>query len=553
MKEESKSKRDSLATSRPDVAATWSLKNAPLVPDDFAVNSHKSVWWVESCGHEFLMPIARRTGRKLSCKICSGQELLIGFNDLATTHPELINEWDFSKNNEVTPTSVQKGSKYTAWWLGKTCGHSWDAKVSSRTRSNPSGCPICKNLRVVTGINDLATNFPEIAKEFDYSVEQKSTPQNTPSGSEKAMSWICPNGHSPYKASPYSRTVKGTGCPVCVNKKIQVGVNDLLTVYPEIAKEWDYERNKKPPTDYSFGSHSKAWFVCPNLHSYQTVIRKRADGNGCPYCGKKLVLRGFNDLETEFPEIANEWDLDLNKKKPSEVISGSVSKAWFKCKHGHSYRTMVQHRTRMKTGCPVCSNHKLLKGYNDLQTKLPEIAKQWHPTKNKGKLASDFVSGSHSMAWFICDQGHEWKSTIVDRQKRGCPSCAEYGFKPHMPGVFYFIENTDLKSRKIGVTNFEARNVRLSAFKRAGWKELLIITDSSGEKILELEKSMLKWIRNDLSMPIHLTSKEVGRKGGWTETFSNKGISNIEIIDRVVTTAIELGFEINDSELFKIR
>ena len=66
------------------------------------------------------------------------------------------------------------------------------------------------------------------------------------------------------------------------------------------------------------------------------------------------VIRGFNDLKTNFPDIASEaygWD-------PSEYISGSgASKSW-KCKLGHSWEAVVNSRTTQgkKTNCPICAN-----------------------------------------------------------------------------------------------------------------------------------------------------------------------------------------------------
>lgn len=38
--------------------------------------------------------------------------------------------------------------------------------------------------------------------------------------------------------------------------KLQVGINDLATVNPELAKDWDYEKNGDlKPTDVSFYWH----------------------------------------------------------------------------------------------------------------------------------------------------------------------------------------------------------------------------------------------------------------------------------------------------------
>lgn len=531
-----------LATLRPDVAKTWSKKNGNLLPTDVGVNSHRKVWWQEPCGHEFEMSIPGRTRRPLGCKLCSGHSKAIGVNDLESTHPDLLLEWDYEKNQGKNPNNFQKGSKEEVWWKGSVCGHSWKSRISSRTRTNPTGCPVCRNLKVLPGFNDLRTLFPEIANEFDYSIKQVASPENVVAGSETELLWLCPSGHS-YKASAYSRTVKKTGCPFCKNLKVIDGENDLVTHFPEVAAEWDYAKNSKPPSTYSFGSHSKAWFVCSKNHSYQTVIRKRTEGNGCPFCGKKKLLEGFNDLASVFPTIAEQWDFEKNKHLPSQVMAGSLSKAWFKCELGHSYETLIQSKTRGETGCPICGNFKLLRGFNDLETRLPLVASEWHPTKNGAKKPSDFLFGSHSYAWFVCYQGHEWRSTIVGRQKSGCPSCAEYGFKPHKPAIFYFIENESLSARKVGITNSEERRVRLSGFARRGWTEILIVESERGEEILSLEKRILSWIRKDLSMPIFLTAKEMGRQGGWTETFAAEGISSHAIVNRILTEKSSIGIK----------
>ena len=531
-----------LATLRPDVAKTWSKRNGDLFPTDVGVNSHRKVWWLEPCGHEFEMSIPARTRRPLGCKLCSGHSRAKGINDLATSNPELILEWDVEKNQGMSPDQFQSGSREEIWWKGSTCGHSWQSRISSRTRKNPSGCPVCRNLKVLPGFNDLKSLFPEIAEEFDFSTNQSVTPENVVAGSDKPMSWLCPSGHR-YQATPYSRTAKKTGCPVCRNLTVIDGENDLATHFPEIAAEWDYNKNPNPPNTFSFGSHSKAWFVCTRNHSYQTVIRKRTEGNSCPFCGNKKLLQGFNDLATLYPQIANQWDQEKNNRLPSEVMAGSMSKAWFKCELGHSYETLIQSKSRGETGCPICGNFQLLRGFNDLETRLPQVAMEWHPTKNGVKQPTDFVFGSHSFAWFVCYQGHEWRSTIVGRQKSGCPSCAEYGFKPHKAALFYFIENEGLSAKKVGITNSEERRVRLNGFAKRGWKEVLIVERQNGEEILALEKAVLTWIRKDLSIPSFLTSKEMGRQGGWTETFAAESLSNQAVTQKIMETMRKLGIK----------
>ena len=49
-----------------------------------------------------------------------------------------------------------------------------------------------------------------------------------------------------------------------------------------------------------------------------------------------------------------------------------------------------------------------------LADKFPEIAKQWHPTKNGDLTPSDVAVSSHKKVWWTCPKGddHEWEATL---------------------------------------------------------------------------------------------------------------------------------------------
>lgn len=265
----------------------------------------------------------------------------------------LIKEWDFERNNKIglDPNKLACKSNKKAFWICLN-NHSWSSVISSRT--NGSGCPYCSNKKVLPGYNDLATTRPDIAAEWDY---KKNTilPNQISAGSNKKAWFICPRNHS-YETRVYLRALRDYTCPFCSNQKLLVGYNDLATTHPDIAAEWDYEKNDDSPEQYMAGSNLKKWFKCPKGHSYLTRIYVRKSGNGCPYCGNQKVLTGFNDLKTLFPKIATEWDYKKNKKRPEEEIAGSAHSAWFICPKNHSYKTMIQNRTRNGSGCPRCSS-----------------------------------------------------------------------------------------------------------------------------------------------------------------------------------------------------
>lgn len=201
----------------------------------------------------------------------------------------------------------------------------------------------------------------------------------------------------------------------------------------ELMAEWDWEKNNElglNPNQITYGSNKKAWWKCRKGHSWETSISARAkQGHQCVYCSNQKALKGYNDFETFCKNNAllyllQEWDYDNNANQPEEYTWCSGQKVYWRCNKGHSWKTSIAHRITENTGCPVCSNKKVLKGYNDLKTLCPIIAGEWHPTKN-GDLTPDNVSiGSSKRVWWICKDGHEWQAAIYSRTGKNGTGCA---------------------------------------------------------------------------------------------------------------------------------
>ena len=93
---------------------------------------------------------------------------------------------------------------------------------------------------------------------------------------------------------------------------------------------------------------------------------------------------------------------------------------------GHEWQASIADRNRGR-GCPYCIGKKVLKGYNDLQTVNPTLAKEWNYEKNKGITPKEVMPNSHKKVWWKCSEGHEWEAVIGNRNKgNGCPYCASY-------------------------------------------------------------------------------------------------------------------------------
>jgi len=338
-------------------------------------------------------------------------------NSIAEKCPNLIDEWNYEKNGTIKPEFFNYKSNKKVWWKCSICHYEWQANIY--TRSSGCGCPVCAGQKILVGYNDLATTNPELCKEWDY-VKNETKPEMYSKGTKYKAWWKCKKGHQ-WQAAIYSR-VNGTGCPVCAGQKVLIGYNDLLTVNPNLSKEWNYAKNELRPENFSRGAKEKVWWQCNKGHEWKATIASRHKGNGCPICNGKKILVGYNDLATTNPKLAMEWNYEKNILKPNEVVSGDY-KVWWKCNKGHEWEATIAKR---KNGgsCPICSNKKVLKGYNDLATTNPELCKEWNYAKNELR-PENFTKGSQKKVWWECSICHyEWTTTIHNRSAgTGCPIC----------------------------------------------------------------------------------------------------------------------------------
>lgn len=595
-----------LATTNPTVANEWNyVKNIGLLPTMISSGSNKKVWWKCSLGHEWQAAVVERAVRGTGCPYCTNQKVLVGFNDLATTNPAIASEWNYNKNHELLPTMVTPGSQKRVWWKC-SLGHEWQATIVKRTIRG-DGCPVCSGNKVLAGFNDLATIYPDVAKEWHPIKNGNFFPTQVAPKSGKKVWWVCRKGHE-WQASIGSRTSKRAGCPICSQElktsfpeqailfycrlitsaesrntdygkeidvylpknkigiehngryyhkdkqeldekkiiyfaqkgiriisvvesdknsvsdntieyrvssnkeslnwaigelleligfeKIDIDVerdatkiydqyinaekaNSLTSNNPEIANEWNYEKNGLLTPDLvSNSSGKKVWWKCGKGHEWQATVSDRKKGFGCPYCAGRMVLQGYNDLETTHPNLVLEWHPTKNGElSPTMVSHGSGKKVWWKCSEGHEWQMTIVNRCNGYS-CPYCSGRAVLQGVNDLSAVNPELASEWHPTKN-GALFPTMVSrGSTRKVWWKCSEGHEWQATIGSRsQGAGCPYCS--GNKV-MPGFNDLATNNPVLATEWHPTNN---------------KDLLPsqVTSKSGKKVWWLCKNGHEW------------------------------------------------------------
>jgi len=266
----------------------------------------------------------------------------------------------------------------------------------------------------------LSRVHPDLARQWNRKKNDPLKPEMFSPGSNFVVWWLCEHGHE-WRATIYSRA-KGSGCPYCSGKYV-CETNNLAVVMPDLASEWHPTKNgTRTPYDVTPGSHSRAWWKCPNGHEWRAQIKSRAVGRGCRHCAGKEATRNYN-LAVLYPQLVGEWHPTKNgQKTPYNVLPASNKKAWWLCPKGHEYDAVINNR-KNGSGCPYCTNKKV--GIdNALAVMMPDLASEWHPTKNGTRTSADVVPGSHSKAWWKCPNGHEWEAQIKSRASgRGCPHC----------------------------------------------------------------------------------------------------------------------------------
>lgn len=281
-------KSNCLATLFPHVASEWNpTRNEATTPFMVTPFVTKKAWWLCANGHEWQAAISSRTRGESTCPKCAGKVAIAGETDLLTTHPKIAGEWHPTKNGSLTASNVKAGTNKSVWWLCSK-GHEWRSAPYNRALSD-TGCPYCAGQLPIRGVNDLGTTHPDLVKEWHPSKNGKRRPDDVMAGTSSKIWWMCEFGHE-WSAVVYSRS-NGIGCPVCANKQVLTGFNDLLTTNPELATQWNHEKNKGVgPDSVTAFSGRKVWWRCSLGHEWTSTVANRSNGQGCPSCART----GFN-------------------------------------------------------------------------------------------------------------------------------------------------------------------------------------------------------------------------------------------------------------------
>jgi len=408
-------------------------KNKNINPKLLHPGSNKTIWWKCKKGedHEWQAKIVSRT-RGTNCPFCSGNKVSTT-NNLTNLYPKIAKEWHPTKNGDLKPQEFTYGSKKMIWWVCQN-GHEYKQAIGERSRGK--GCPLCTHqtsrneMRLMAELNYI---FDEIYSRYRF--KKTEIDIYLPSlkiGIEHDGSYWHRNKDSldrrknkilnqneiiliRIRHAPLKKIEKHDIILEQVQFVLKNNIDDLLKTFLKLRSKSINKDLEKKIKNYL----DKSNFVNEKL--YKKYLS---------YAPSPLPQ---NSALASAPHLEKEWHPTKNYPLNLENFSRGVAhKAWWKCRNGHEWKAQIASRIGLKSGCPYCLNRKVNEE-NNLKNRYPEIAKEWHPTKNGNLKPEDVTFRSRTKVWWKCKLGHEWENTVDSRSSKGkfrqCLQCYNHNRK----------------------------------------------------------------------------------------------------------------------------
>jgi glutaredoxin len=273
----------------------------------------------------------------------------------------------------------------------------------------------------------IAKTHPHLSQQWCYEKNCGFTPEDFSFGSCIAVWWRClNNANHIWQAPIHFRTTRGFVCPYCTGRRLSAD-NCLAALFPAVVKEWHPTRNGNlKATDVTAYASRLVWWLCGQCgHEWQAVVADRtANRRSCSLCARR---RHKLDLG-QYPYALPYFDKVKNKGlDPHWLITRG--KVYWSCGQGkdHVWYRSFNKKTAPKDFCPFCKRIRRQLTHS-LASCYPDLARQWHPTRNGQLTAAQVMAQSNRLVWWLCQKcNHTWQARVANRSinRSGCPQCAK--------------------------------------------------------------------------------------------------------------------------------
>lgn len=349
----------SLSEAYPDIAKQWHpQKNFPHTPEQYTPgSSHKACWQCEK-GHEWVTTIRERT-RGSQCPFCSNHKVLVGYNDLTTTHPNVAKEWHSTKNGTLQPIEFLAGSDQKVWWQCPICGHEWEARIYLRTknRGHGTGCPHCSN----------QTSFNEQAC-FYYIQQMCPDAVNRQKVDGKEADVLIPSIHTAFEYDGWLHNETRINADIQKARHMQQRGLCFIRIREPACPVLPQNIGEVfilPSAALSDLEGAIRWVLqkLQQINPQLTIPNVDLTRDEPIICSLLTHHKHEHSLAYLHPELCVGWDYEKNGNlTPEMVLPHSRRQVFWKCKNGHSYSASPRSRMRSHGACPRCytpgSSHK---------------------------------------------------------------------------------------------------------------------------------------------------------------------------------------------------
>lgn len=320
----------------------WSPSNSKELTTFNEGTAQKGIWICDK-GHEWKAEIRKVLQRGSNCPYCQNKTLLKGFNSIQDH--KILSKLYSARNVLPANENLYASTKRFLWECNK-CGYEWE-QSSFLMSKKKNFCPACSGIKH-TKDNSIQVVTPQMIKWL-----KTDTDKTLYFNSRKKITFKCERGHE-FNDVPY-RFQKRLECPVCNNKKIVKGFNDIGVMFPTLGVEWD---DPNPIEKFLHYSRYRANWKCTKCsHSWNTFIYSRTiTKSGCPKCSfgnkSKSELEAYDYVKSILPDqevrsrvrnIVKGYELDIYV--PSLKIAIEYNGLYF---HSNKFRPKEYHYLKYK-------------------------------------------------------------------------------------------------------------------------------------------------------------------------------------------------------------
>lgn len=423
------SKKMLLTESNPVLINEWDYEaNSNLQPTELYRSSTENVWWKCSKDprHKWQMKISRRVHNNSGCLYCAGK-LVLEEKSLAVLRPDLMEEWDWIENKKFDPKTLSCTSNRKMHWVCKNNpNHKWVATIYNRNHRG-TGCIKCsrKNIKPRGAKKLLINEYRHIAKEWDLDKNASIDLNKVTHASALRVWWICSaNSLHRWDATVTNRTSHNRGCPYC-NSTIASSDNSLKSIFPEVAKEWHYEKNAPlTPENVTRASGKKVWWLCNNDpdHEWEAVIRNRTTlKSKCPECENEIkTIRLHGYMLDNSSSLTKHYKLFIKNLYSIETIvkeadfkRDSHNKTFLRLAYSSIITSLEAYLSDFFRERVMESEEVMIKLFRhalELKNKKISLEDAFHFSDKKHKVAEDYI---HEVIWHNLGKvGHLYKLVL---------------------------------------------------------------------------------------------------------------------------------------------